>query len=207
MVYQNINHPTLVSKHQHAALRWGKPRALPPCCFLRNNIIDLYANKQCISDPPQRKSLLLSTYTINYFSIRHKGHVPTIHTYFGTIKLHEGECNYWNGPAAGTPVGRYSSVSCGLPGGEHIGLHEGLDDAWPGVGPCEGSSATLSCVTSTHVEALRWGGWGQIPCAPALFISKRQLSFPCIAVHTLKKQRNNKGEIFLKKVLKYPQFT
>ena len=53
---------------------------------------------------------------------------------------------------------RYSGVSRGLPGGEQIGLHEGLDDAWPGVGPREGSSAMLSCVSRTHVDALRRGG-------------------------------------------------
>lgn len=56
------------------------------------------------------------------------------------------------------PVDGYSSVSGGLPGGEETGLHEGLDDAWPALGPREGSSAMLLCVASLHVEALRFRG-------------------------------------------------
>lgn len=141
-------------------------------------------------------------YSINYFCIRHKGHVPTTCMYFRTTKLHDGEHNYWSVPTAGTPVCLY--LWTGTQASLVAYLEESRLDctriwAMPALVWVPGREA-LPCSPVSLARMLKvsgMGGWGQLPCAPTLFISKRQLLIlPCIAVHTLKKQRNKKGQIF-----------
>lgn len=196
MVYQNINHPTLVSKHQHAVLRWGNPRAFPPYWFLTKHYSwSLFKQEQLGTEKtsirPSSKKILIAAH------IKHQIFLQ---------KTQKRACIHISEPLrmvnAATemvlllvlPVHGYSSLSPGLPGGEQTGLHEGLSDTWPGPGvhSHEGSSAM-------HLEALRGGGLRGAPlCASSFYFQKAtELIQHCCTLYKAAKKQKGRQFFFL----------